>query len=169
MRTQTFLLFLGLALPACQKPPPNVPTPPLPHSCTHPPDTLLVKGYFNLDSCFLSLNIQPDSDGIWCYLPEGQQASTPCPGWEGFIVLLDRASGLLAVESPLEPVFSSVLPIGVWADPPCSCPIAFDNSSTGRLPGNRFFAVVLLSERYLDCLLQEPGFRFEMKVLQSNN
>ncbi len=172
MKITNILALFCLLLMACHNEPPSLPGAPTAspaHSCPHPPDTLVVRGFYNLDSCLVRLNIQPDANGKWCYLPEGETATAACPGWEGFIVLLEGATGQFTVESPLRPVRSSGLPVRVWAEPLCSYPGSFDNAATGSLPGNRFFATVLLSENYLDCLLNEPGFWFEMKVLQSKH
>ncbi|MCB9290709.1 MAG: hypothetical protein H6560_25600 [Lewinellaceae bacterium] len=100
MKMITPLLFLAFSLTACQQKPVPSPTSP-PRPCETPPDTLLVEGYYSIDSCLVRLNIQPDANGKWCYLPAGKQAFASCPGWDGFIALLDEHQRLFSIESPL--------------------------------------------------------------------
>lgn len=163
------MLLLLLAVVACRqevaKAPDDAPNS-SPTACDTPPDTLEVLGYYNLDSCSVQLNIQPGADGKWCYLPEGEFTTAPCPGWEAFIVLLEERDGLFIVETPFEVVSSSGFPIQVWMDPDCPYPGSFDNGNHGSFPGNRYYAMMLLSEEHLDCLLQGDGFYFRLQVVQ---
>lgn len=170
MKIHSVILLLLLVIVACRQESSDVPdvvSSSLPAACDMPPDTLEVLGYYHLDSCYVRLNIQPGGNGKWCYLPEGEFTAAPCPGWEAFIVLLDERDGLFIVETPYEVINPSGIAIQVWADPDCPYPGSFDNGNYGSFPGNRYYAMMLLSEAHLDCLLQGDVFYFRLQVMQA--
>ena len=169
MKTNIVILLLLLTVVACRqevaKAPDDAPNF-YSTACDAPPDTLEVLGYYNLDSCSVQLNIQAGTDGKWCYLPEGKFTTAPCPGWEAFIVLLQERDGLFIVEMPFEVINPSGLPIQLWMEPDCPYPGSFDNGGYGAFPGNRYYAMMRLSEDFLNCLLRREGFYFRLQVVQ---
>lgn len=162
------MLLLLLLLAACrQEPPPAPEAAPPPGNCLNPPDILEVLGYYSLDSCFIRLNTRPRAHEKWCQLPTGEMAAASCPGWEAFIAILDEARREFTVEAPFEVINTTGFPVQLWHGTACPYPGAFDNAAAGRLPGDRYYAVMLLSEEHLACLRREGGFFFRLEILQS--